>query len=71
MAWTQADIDALDRAIAEAGMTNSVTYNDGTGWQRIPVKDALLLRKTMKDAVETASAQRTTRAVRITPRSGY
>lgn len=70
MAWTQADIDALDRAIAEAGLADTVTYADGTSIRNISRKDALALRDRMAGDLRAASGK-TYRAVRITPRSGY
>lgn len=54
MAWTQADIDKLDAAIAGSGSMQSMTFGDET-YQFRSLEEMLRLRKIMTDSVNAAS----------------
>lgn len=60
MAWTQADIDALDAEIAVARSVQSATYSDQQVQFR-PLDDLLKLRAAMAAAVAAAEGTGTTR----------
>lgn len=54
MAWTQADIEALERAIADGRGARQMTFNDQTVVFNSP-KEMLELLEAMKATVATAS----------------
>jgi len=60
MAWTQTDIDALERAIADGRGARTITFSDqSTTFGSIA--EMLQLLATMKTAVATAAGMSTTR----------
>jgi len=60
MAWTQTDIDALERAIADGRGARTISFSDQSiTFGSIP--EMLQLLATMKGAVATAAGTSTTR----------
>ena len=60
MAWTQTDIDALERAIADGRGARTITFSDQSiTFGSIP--EMLQLLATMKSAVATAAGTSSTR----------
>lgn len=60
MAWTQTDVDALERAIADGRGARSITFSD----QSIvfnSISEMLQLLATMRTAVATAAGASSTR----------
>jgi len=49
-AWTQADLDALDRALADGGMVKSLTFADQT-YEFRDLAEMLKLRAAMVQAL--------------------
>jgi len=56
MAWTQADLDALDAEIKTVQTVSSASYADQQNQFR-PVDDLLKLRRTMREAITAAAAE--------------
>ncbi|AHJ63242.1 Hypothetical protein GbCGDNIH3_7066 [Granulibacter bethesdensis] len=74
MSFTQQDIDRLKAAIASAGLTQQVSFADGTHIRRMSPDDAArLLDMMQRDVAASAvgSAVPPSRVVRASPRSGY
>ncbi|MBP2291036.1 gpW family head-tail joining protein [Azospirillum rugosum] len=74
MTWTAADLAAVEDAIRELAAGErvvTVRYADGTEntYGQANLSDLRKLRQEMQG--EVATAGRTYRAIRITPRSGY
>jgi len=70
MAWTQGDIDRLKAAIATG--VREVQYADGTRsvYRSLgEMREVLALMRA--EVAAAAGPQRSYRAVRVTPRSGY
>ena len=57
MAWTQANLDQLDAAIAGSGAVQSMTFGDQTVQFR-SLKDMLALRAVMARAIAASSGTR-------------
>jgi len=60
MAWTQADIDALERAIADGRGARSITFADQSVTFN-SIAEMLALLATMKQAVTAAAGGSSTR----------
>lgn len=55
MGWTQADIDALDKAIADGRGARQISFNDQT-LQLNSIEEMLQLRAVMKREVDPSSS---------------
>jgi hypothetical protein len=64
MAWTQTDVDALERSIAAGLGAGSMTFADESV-TFASLEDRLMLLRTMKAAVTTAAGGTTTRYASI------
>lgn len=56
MAFTQADLDALDKAIADGRGARAITFNDGQSVQFNSIAEMLSLRATMKREIDSTSS---------------
>lgn len=63
MAWTQADLDALDAVIAEAA--TSVHWPDGAEVRRPDIADLKQRRALMADSLAAQVGTQTTRLLRL------
>jgi len=61
MAWTQADVEALERAIAEGRGARSITFADGQNVTFNSLAEMLQLRSTMKGELAVAAGTSSTR----------
>lgn len=59
MAWSQDDLDALNRAIAAGA--RRVKFSDGTEAEYHSMGDMLLLRQTMQGEIDAAAGTRAPR----------
>ena len=55
MAWTQADLDKLDAAIAAGGIMQSMTFAGGDSYTFRTVDEMLKLRAVMQQALAAAA----------------
>jgi hypothetical protein len=61
MAWTQADVEALERAIADGRGARSMTFSDGQSVTLSSPAEMLGLLSSMKGAIAAAAGTSTTR----------
>ena len=57
MAYTQADLDALDASVRETGNAAGVTFGDGSGVRYVPASEVAKLREIMQRDISRAAAQ--------------
>lgn len=65
MAWTSADVEALERSIAQGLGAGTISFPDGGMVQFSSLEDRLALLRTMRTAVTNAAGSTTTRFASI------